>query len=113
MPTPRTRSVSTKVTEAEYQQFARLAGEQTISTWVRAVILKAIERDPIQVRLLAEILATRTILLNLHFATANGEECPVADMQRLIDRADSEKFEKAEQALAGRGDSTQAPRRTR
>jgi hypothetical protein len=47
MPSLRTKSISTKVTDEEYAQFEALAGEQTV---------------------LAEVLALRTILLNTHFA---------------------------------------------
>ena len=43
MPTPRSKSISTKVTEDEYAQFEVLAGDQTISEWVREVLLKAAE----------------------------------------------------------------------
>ncbi len=48
MPTPRSKSISTKVTEEEYAQFEVLAGDQTISEWVREVLLKAAE--PMQPR---------------------------------------------------------------
>jgi hypothetical protein len=41
MPTPRTKSISTKVTEEEYTEIEALAGEQTISEWARDVLLKA------------------------------------------------------------------------
>ena len=50
--------------------------------------------------LLAEFLALRTILLNLHFAVAAGET-PTADaVQRLIERADRDKIRKAQERLA-------------
>ena len=55
---------------------------------------------------LAEVVALRTILLNLHFALATGDT-PTADaMQRLIERADQDKIRKAQERLAsspGRG----------
>ena len=46
MPTPRSKSISTKVTEEEYTQFETLAGDQTISEWVRDALLKAAEPSP-------------------------------------------------------------------
>ena len=45
MPTLRTKSISTKVTDEEYVQFEALAGEQTISEWTRSVLLKATKLD--------------------------------------------------------------------
>jgi hypothetical protein len=41
MPSLRSKSISTKVTDEEYAQFEALAGEQTISEWARDVLLKA------------------------------------------------------------------------
>ena len=50
--------------------------------------------------ILAEFLAVRTIILNLHFALAN-DETPTADaMKRLIERADGDKLRKAKERLA-------------
>ena len=62
-----------------------LAGEQTISEWVRAVLLRAAtpSAEPV---LLAELLALRAILLNLHFALCSGEPVTAETMRRLIDR---------------------------
>ena len=102
-----------KVTEAEYQQFEELAGEQTISTWLRLLILKAIERAPESVTLLAEVLAFRQIVLNLQFAIASGQRISADDIQQLIDAADLERFEMAERALKDSRVEATSTRRTR
>ena len=58
---------------------------------MRDVLLStATPRPPDQV-LLAEILALRTIVLNLHFALAAGETATADAMRRLIERADEDK----------------------
>jgi len=99
MTTRRTKSLSTKVTESEYAQVQGLAGAQTISEWARTILLRAAQPDPITLIVVAEILAVRTILLNLHFAVANGNAVTPELMQTLIDRADQEKWTKARARL--------------
>jgi len=100
VPTLRTKSVSTKVTDEEYAQFEALAGEQTISEWARDVLLKATKPKAGEQTVLAEVLALRTILLNIHFAISQGQTLTVEEMQQLIERADQNKLSKARQRLA-------------
>src|SRR5215472_17595997 len=100
MPSLRTKSVSAKVTEEEYAQFEALAGEQTISEWARDVLLKATKPDAGEQTVLAEVLALRTILLNLHFAVSQGQTPTAEEMQQLIQRADLNKLSKARERLA-------------
>ena len=100
MPSLRTKSISTKVTDEEYAQFEALAGDQTISEWARDVLLKATKPNPGEQTLLAELLALRTILLNIHFAVSQGRTLTSEEMQQLIERADQNKLSKARQRLA-------------
>ena len=99
MPSLRTKSISTKVTDEEYAQFEVLAGEQTISEWVRDVLLKAAKPNAGEQTVLAEVLALRTILLNIHFAVSQGRTLTAEEMQQLIERADQSKLGKAQQRL--------------
>lgn len=100
MPSLRTKSISSKVTDEEYAQFEALAGEQTISEWAREVLLKATKPNASEQTVLAEILALRTILLNIHFAVSQGQTLTDETMQQLIERADQNKLSKARQRLA-------------
>jgi hypothetical protein len=100
MPSLRTKSISTKVTDGEYAQFEALAGEQTISEWARDVLLKATKPNAGEQTVLAELLALRTILLNMHFAVSQGQTLTAEQMQQLIERADQNKLSKARQRLA-------------
>ena len=100
MPSLRTKSISTKVTDEEYAQFEALAGEQTISEWARDVLLKATELNAGEQTVLAEVLALRTILLNMHFAVSQGQTLTAEDMRQLIERADQNKLSKARERLA-------------
>lgn len=100
MPALRTKSVSTKVTDEEYAQFEALAGEQTISEWARDVLLNATKLNSSEQTVLAEVLALRTILLNIHFAISQGQTLTADEMQQLIERADQNKLSKSRQRLA-------------
>lgn len=101
----RTRSVGTKVTEEEYAQLENcaLGRRLSISEWCRTVLLEKAEgakpSDADQA-VLAEVLALRTILLNLHFAVAKGDGITADQMQAIIERADRDKEKKAAQRLA-------------
>jgi hypothetical protein len=95
MSKPRTKSISTKVTEEEYAQFEALAGTQTISEWARAALLRASKPSPSDQTIVAELLALRMILVNVLFSIANREPLTSEDMQDMINRADASKLEKA------------------
>lgn len=103
MPTLRTKSISTKVSEEEYVQFEKLAGGQTISEWTRDVLLKAATQNINEQIVLAEVIALRTILLNAFYKQAQGETLTADEMQRLIERADQDKSRKAQERLSTAG----------
>ncbi len=104
MASRRTKSIGTKVTPEEYDRIHALAGDQPISEWVRAALLNAADASPVDSVVLAELLALRTILLNLHFHLCSGSPVTADTMQRLIERADQDKHQQAEARLT-------APRR--
>jgi hypothetical protein len=104
----RTKSIGTKVSEEEFaalEATARVA-DMTLSEWVRAVLLSSpgVELPGDDAALagrvaLAEILALRSLLLNLHFRTAKGEPIPEPEMRALIERADGAKMQRARERL--------------
>jgi hypothetical protein len=110
-PVFRTKTLSTKVTDEEYAQLQGLAGDQTLSEWMRDVLLSqgqgalagaspgaAASGAGTRV-LLAEVLALRTALLNLFYALARGERITPEQVQGIIDRADSDKLARAAEKL--------------
>ncbi|MGC2832207.1 MAG: hypothetical protein WB994_21405 [Candidatus Acidiferrum sp.] len=99
MPTQRTKSISSKVTEEEYAQFEALAGDQTISEWARETLLKAAKPSPADQTIVAELLALRMILLNILFSIANRETLTGTAMDDIIKRADAGKLAKALERL--------------
>jgi hypothetical protein len=81
------------VTEAEYDAIARHAEPQTVSEWARGILLGAAHPDPLHFLLLAELLALRTLVLNLNFALAASGPPTTEAMHALIDRADAREVE--------------------
>jgi hypothetical protein len=109
-PPLRTKSIGFKVSEEEYarlEEAARAAGF-TLGEWCRQVVLEDTSGEEIKPTgtgaeaqaLMAELVALRAILLNVLFKLANGEKPTAEEMQRLIDRADSDKLKKARERLA-------------
>ena len=102
-PPLRTKSVSTKVSEAEFavlEEHARLAG-LTLSEWVRDVLLAAPVEPGAEAGsevVLAELLALRSLFLNLQFR-AGKEPLTEPELRGLIDRADATKLERARERL--------------
>ena len=111
MATQRTKSISTKVTEAEYEAIVGRAEPLTVSAWARDVLLGRAQPDPLHFLLLAELLALRTIVLNLNFALAATGPPTEDAMHRLINRADAEKVGKAEERIARLRQAVEATRR--
>jgi hypothetical protein len=112
-PPLRTKSVGTKVSEAEFallEERARGAGLR-LAEWVREALLSApVELGPDSGEVaLAEVLALRSLLLNLHFRAAKGEPVAEAEMRGLIERADGVKMQRARERLeAVRAESRKA-----
>ena len=99
MPVLLTKGLSIKVTDEDYASFEAAAGDRRVSAWARDVLLQAATTQPTEMILLVELLALRTIVVNLQFALAHGEPPTVEAMQRLIERADLEKFGRAQERL--------------
>src|ERR1035437_1580627 len=108
-PNLRTRSIGTKVMEDEYAQLERAAQKsaKTLGEWFREVMLASPNGQPGKLdgpggeahAVMAEVVALRAILLNVLFKQDKGEALTAEEMQRLIDRADSDKLRKARERL--------------
>ncbi len=95
--------MSTKVSEAEFallEERARGAGMR-LAQWVREALLAAPVEPGVDsgAVALAEVLALRSLLLNLHFRAAKGEPVAEAEMRGLIERADGVKMQRARERL--------------
>ena len=118
-PPLRTKSIGFKVSEEEYAQLetsAQMSGRTLASGAARWCWRARTARPPKAgpgaaeaQALMAELVALRAILLNVLFKLANGEKPTAEEMQRLIDRADSDKLKKARERLAQAADSEGQP----
>ncbi len=108
-PNLRTKSIGTKVSEEEFarlEQAAQKAWEDA-GRMVPGGDAGQCERPGRRKRnrgagahaVMAEVVALRAILLNVLFKQAKGEPLTAEEMQRLIDRADSDKLKKARERL--------------
>jgi hypothetical protein len=96
----RTRGISTKLTDEEYRAVESAAGTATISEWLREVALKAARAPSEGPTILAELLAVRTLALNLLYRISAGQRITDEEMQQLIDRVDADKRRRASECLA-------------
>jgi hypothetical protein len=108
-PNLRTKSIGTKVSEEEFARLQQAAqkASKTLGEWCREVMLASTNGQPEKLNgiggeahaVIAEVVALRAILLNVLFKQAKGEPLTAEEMQRLIDRADSDKLKKARERL--------------
>lgn len=103
MASRRTKSISTKVTSEEYARLTARAGDATLSEWARAVLLRVDAPTTTEATVLAELLALRTILLNLHFAICGGRQLTTDAMHDFITLADQTKDRLADDRLRAAG----------
>lgn len=104
----RNRTVGSKVSESEYAQLAAIAEREgiTLGEWCREVLLarvhavQGVVATAAEQTLLAEVVALRSILLNALYKLVPQEELTDQDLDRLIERADMERFHRAKQRLA-------------
>lgn len=114
----RTKSVGTKVTEAEYAALEARAREKnlTLSEWVREALLESsrassaeAEDDLLGEVVLAEVLALRALFLNLR--PLPGHDLPgEAEVRAEIARADGTKMQRARERLAAQKKAREAGR---
>jgi hypothetical protein len=102
-PPLRIKSVSTKVSEEEFATLETRARARklTLSEWVRAELLepRSGESGAGTEVVLGEVLALRTILINLLFSLTNGKPVTPEGMRELIEKADGDKERRAMERL--------------
>ena len=104
----RNRTVGSKMTESEYEQLVAVAEREglTLGEWCREVLLahansSELKKPSVTERtLLAEFVALRMILLNALSKIGQQEELSEHELQVLTERADQERFSRAQERLA-------------
>ena len=102
----RAKSIATRITETEFSEIESAASAQgkKVAEWLREAALaqargrRSAETDPL---LLAELMAVRTLLVNL-FASASKGPLDDESIRKMAAYADSIKLQKAEEFLASR-----------
>jgi hypothetical protein len=100
----RSKSVTTKITEPEYERIVQMAGasNRNISEWLRECLFREFGQSTSTAEhevILAEVLALRSIIMTLSYQTNAGEKLSEQDMNDLIRRSDHDKIQKAQQRL--------------
>ena len=99
----RSKSVTTKITEPEYERIVQMAGasNRNISEWMRECLFREFgQLNPLRKTRSGSPSSGRTeIILNLSFRTNAGEKLNQQDVLDLIRRADQDKTQKAQQRL--------------
>ncbi len=100
----RSRSIGVRVAEADFARLQAMADceGKSLGEWCREVLLERAEaRKPTHAEqaMVSEVLALRTILLNVLFSLAKGKVITEGEMTELIERADAEKLKRAIQRL--------------
>jgi hypothetical protein len=104
----RSRTVGSKMTESEYEKLVTVAERDglTLGEWCREVLLAQASNTEgtwpmaAEQTLLAEVMALRMILLNALFKLAQGAVLTTEELDRLIERADGERFDRVRERLA-------------
>jgi hypothetical protein len=103
----RTRSVGTKLTEAEHAQVETAAARRglTVGEWSREELLRVAgapgpAATAAEQMVMAEVLALRTVVLNLVYDLARGTPVDAERMEQVIAKADGQKWEKVRERLA-------------
>ena len=96
----RTQCIGVRVREADFSRLQALAEAEgkSLGEWCREVLLERVavpEPTPTEQTMVSEIMALRTILLNVIFSLAKRKEITEEEMSELIERADAEKLKRA------------------
>lgn len=101
--TSRTKSIATRLTEAELGEIEAAASKvgKKVSEWLRDAALTSArsQQEPTDAVLLAEIIGMRDLMFNL-FAQASKGPLSTEDMRKISAYADSIKEQKARQILS-------------
>src|ERR1700740_2836368 len=114
------KTIGVRVTEADYARLESLADTegQPVGEWCRKVLLdvaKSPVGTPIDQALLGEVIALRTIVVNLIYAFTSDSKVTPDQMRAFIERADSTKSKRAMELLlrVGRSGKPDSESKTR
>lgn len=95
----RPKILAARVTDAEYRRVRAAARGASPSDWVREAIAMRLDRTPIEIKLMAEVLSLRRFVLNVVDRLVRQEPFDAKTSKQLIDHADHDKVALAIAAL--------------
>jgi len=110
--TLRAKTIGARVTDEEYARLEAHADAQgqKLAEWARAVLLRECSGESPatagESATLAEVLALRTILVNLLYHINAGDRLSEQQMRELIEQVDQSKVQKANERLSQAARST-------
>lgn len=94
--------VGSKLTVEEYKALLEFSGGHPLdSEWVRHALLTFARRRKFEESVMAEVLATRTLIANLIVHLASGKKLDPATMPEFVSQSRENLTEKARTALDG------------
>jgi hypothetical protein len=98
----RSRTASTKLTDAEYAEVERLAGVrgQWLSEWVRDILLSATREQNIQLAAFTELQALRLLLINTLEPLLRGDKMNPEQFKEMLRYVKTNKRKAAADMLA-------------
>jgi hypothetical protein len=104
----RLKCLTTRLSDDEYAALEHAAGARPLSAWARDTLVAAAHCGSAPTApspsapavVIAEIVALRTVLLNLEYAHAVGDVVTLERLQALIAQSDQERFARAAERLA-------------
>lgn len=98
-----TRSINAKVKQTDYEKMVLLAGDRTVTSWARDVLVKALNGpDQFQVALMEQLWSLRFIVINGLPELAPDSAAAAKMLRALIDEAEDRKADKARTILVRR-----------
>lgn len=104
----RSRTASTKLTDAEYAEVERLAGVrgQWLSEWVRDILLSAMREQNMQLAAFTELQALRLLLINTLEPLLRGDKMMPEQFKELLRQVKTNKRRAAADMLASYAEGT-------
>jgi len=100
----RNKTVSTKLTEAEFAEADRIASArgQWLSEWVRDALVRETKSEQSNFDLVAEVVGLQLLLMNTLAPMARGEKISAEQFQAIVKSVQSTKVKAAEEMLSRR-----------
>jgi hypothetical protein len=95
----RTRSLTIKVTDAEYAELTAAAGSRPLGEWSRSVLFAHLSRASLDELVVSELWATQAVVLTALARLAADDRITFQSVRQLKESVSADKLNKARQLL--------------